>query len=260
MGIPKSEGMYQTPKIPANPSFVELDEDENAVEKFKKAMSSISNVLALDRLKQVGARPRAPELRWGCPPQSPRAPVGVPAPEPPSSGGGARLRAPELRWGCPPQSPRAPVGVPAPDPPSSGGGARPGAPELQWGCPPQSPRAPVGVPAPEPPSSSGSARPRAPELRWGCPPQSPRAPVGVPAPEPPSSGGSVLWWQAAAHPLLPLAGGGSEGEAGRHRQGPEEEIQHPADVAAFWGLCTSHSKTCRFDGLCCLKAVINGIS
>ena len=53
MGIPKQEGMQPPPKIPANPSFVELDEDENAVEKFKKAMSSISNILALDRLKQV---------------------------------------------------------------------------------------------------------------------------------------------------------------------------------------------------------------
>ena len=63
MGIPKSEGMYQTPKIPANPSFVELDEDENAVEKFKKAMSSISNILALDRLKQVSAGNSLHELR-----------------------------------------------------------------------------------------------------------------------------------------------------------------------------------------------------
>ena len=52
-GIPKSEGMQRPPKIPANPSFVELDEDENAVEKFKTAMASISNILTLDRLKQV---------------------------------------------------------------------------------------------------------------------------------------------------------------------------------------------------------------
>ena len=52
-GIPKSEGMQRPPKIPTNPSFVELDEDENAVEKFKTAMASISNILALDRLKQV---------------------------------------------------------------------------------------------------------------------------------------------------------------------------------------------------------------
>lgn len=52
-GIPKSEGMQRPPKIPANPSFVELDEDENAVEKFKTAVASISNILALDRLKQV---------------------------------------------------------------------------------------------------------------------------------------------------------------------------------------------------------------
>ena len=45
--------MQRPPKIPANPSFVELDEDENAVEKFKTAVSSISNILTLDRLKQV---------------------------------------------------------------------------------------------------------------------------------------------------------------------------------------------------------------
>ena len=53
-GIPKSEGMEPPPKIPANPSFVELEEDENAVDKFKTGMASIANVLALDRLKQVG--------------------------------------------------------------------------------------------------------------------------------------------------------------------------------------------------------------
>ena len=53
LGIPKSEGMQAPPKIPANPSFVELDEDENAVEKFKMAMGSISSILALDKLKQV---------------------------------------------------------------------------------------------------------------------------------------------------------------------------------------------------------------
>ena len=45
--------MRPPPKIPANPSFVELDEDENAVEKFKKAMANISSILSLDRLKQV---------------------------------------------------------------------------------------------------------------------------------------------------------------------------------------------------------------
>lgn len=55
MGIPKSEGMRPPPKIPANPSFVELDEDENAVEKFKMAMGNISSILSLDRLKQVCA-------------------------------------------------------------------------------------------------------------------------------------------------------------------------------------------------------------
>lgn len=46
--------MNKAVKIPANPSFVELKEDDNAVEKFKKAMYSISNILALDKLKQVG--------------------------------------------------------------------------------------------------------------------------------------------------------------------------------------------------------------
>eukprot|EP00731_Ephydatia_muelleri_P010946 Em0005g1532a len=51
-GIPKLEGMNKAVKIPANPSFVELKEDDNAVEKFKKAMYSISNILALDKLKQ----------------------------------------------------------------------------------------------------------------------------------------------------------------------------------------------------------------
>ena len=57
LGIPKSEGMQAPPKIPANPSFVELDEDENAVEKFKTAMGKISSILALDKLKQV---------MWNC--------------------------------------------------------------------------------------------------------------------------------------------------------------------------------------------------
>jgi len=52
-GIPKSEGMDPPPKIPANPSFVELDEDENAVEKFKTAMTSVSSILHLDKLKQA---------------------------------------------------------------------------------------------------------------------------------------------------------------------------------------------------------------
>ncbi|CAI8000043.1 Kinesin-like protein KIF13B [Geodia barretti] len=52
LGIPKSEGMQAPPKIPANPSFVELDEDENAVETFKTAMASIASILTLDKLKQ----------------------------------------------------------------------------------------------------------------------------------------------------------------------------------------------------------------
>ena len=45
--------MQAPPKIPANPSFVELDEDENAVEKFKTAMGNIASILTLDKLKQV---------------------------------------------------------------------------------------------------------------------------------------------------------------------------------------------------------------
>ena len=53
MGIPKSQGLRPPPKIPTNPSFVELDEDENAVEKFKKAMANIFSILSQDRLKQV---------------------------------------------------------------------------------------------------------------------------------------------------------------------------------------------------------------
>ena len=52
-GIPKSEGMQPPPKISANPSFVELKEDENAVEMFKKGMASIETIISIDRLKQV---------------------------------------------------------------------------------------------------------------------------------------------------------------------------------------------------------------
>ena len=50
--IPKSEGMESPPKIPTNPSFVELEEDKTTVEKFKKGMANIANVLALDWLRQ----------------------------------------------------------------------------------------------------------------------------------------------------------------------------------------------------------------
>ena len=49
----KLEGMFRPPKIPSNhPSFVEVEEDENVVEKFKEGMMSVRNILALDRLKQ----------------------------------------------------------------------------------------------------------------------------------------------------------------------------------------------------------------
>ena len=51
-GIPKSKVMEPPPKITAKPSFVELKEDENAVEKFKKGMANITNVLASYRLHQ----------------------------------------------------------------------------------------------------------------------------------------------------------------------------------------------------------------
>ena len=45
--------MFRPPKIPSyHPSFVEVDENENVVEKFKEGMMSVRNVLALDRLKQ----------------------------------------------------------------------------------------------------------------------------------------------------------------------------------------------------------------
>ena len=70
MSIPKSEGMDPPPKIPANPSFVELDEDENAVEKFKTAMVSISSILHLDKLKQVSCCYYLPVVSHRPPPSS----------------------------------------------------------------------------------------------------------------------------------------------------------------------------------------------
>ena len=50
--IPKSEGMKPQPKLPTNPSLVELEDDENAVEEFMKGMANIANVLVLDQLLQ----------------------------------------------------------------------------------------------------------------------------------------------------------------------------------------------------------------
>lgn len=45
--------MFRPPKIPSDhPSFVEVEENENVVEKFKEGMMSVRNILALDRLKQ----------------------------------------------------------------------------------------------------------------------------------------------------------------------------------------------------------------
>ena len=45
--------MFCLSKIPSNhPSFVEVEENENVVEKFKEGVVSVHNILALDRLKQ----------------------------------------------------------------------------------------------------------------------------------------------------------------------------------------------------------------
>ena len=45
--------MFQPPKITLlHPSFVEVEENENVVERFKEGMMSVCNILALDRLKQ----------------------------------------------------------------------------------------------------------------------------------------------------------------------------------------------------------------
>ena len=45
--------MFRPPKIPAShPSFVEVEEDVNVVEKFKEGMMSVRNILALDQIKQ----------------------------------------------------------------------------------------------------------------------------------------------------------------------------------------------------------------
>ena len=52
-GIPTVKGMQPRPSILAYPSLLELKKDENAVEKFKMAMTSITNILTLDQLKQV---------------------------------------------------------------------------------------------------------------------------------------------------------------------------------------------------------------
>ena len=45
--------MFRPPKIPSShPSFVEVEENENVVEKFKEGIMSVRSILALDRLKQ----------------------------------------------------------------------------------------------------------------------------------------------------------------------------------------------------------------
>ena len=51
-GIPKSEGMKLSAKDPSNPSIVELEEDENTVEKFKKSIANFASVLVVDWLRQ----------------------------------------------------------------------------------------------------------------------------------------------------------------------------------------------------------------
>ena len=45
--------MFRPPKIPSfHPSFVEVEESENVVEKFKEGMMSVRNILTLDQVKQ----------------------------------------------------------------------------------------------------------------------------------------------------------------------------------------------------------------
>ena len=49
----KLEGMFRPPKIPSNhPSFVEVEENEDVVEKFKEGIRSVRHILALDQVKQ----------------------------------------------------------------------------------------------------------------------------------------------------------------------------------------------------------------
>ena len=52
--LPQLEGMERPRTKGKEHSYVELEEDENVVEKYTRAMESIANVLQLDQLKQVG--------------------------------------------------------------------------------------------------------------------------------------------------------------------------------------------------------------
>ena len=52
--LPQLEGMERPRTKDKEHSYMELEEDENVVEKYTRAMESVANVLHLDRLKQVG--------------------------------------------------------------------------------------------------------------------------------------------------------------------------------------------------------------
>ena len=52
--LPQLEGMERPRTKGKEHSYMELEEDENVVEKYTRAMESIANVLQLDQLKQVG--------------------------------------------------------------------------------------------------------------------------------------------------------------------------------------------------------------
>ena len=51
-GLPKLEGMQRPKTKGAEHSYMEIEEDENVVDKYSKAMESISSILQLDKLKQ----------------------------------------------------------------------------------------------------------------------------------------------------------------------------------------------------------------
>ena len=48
------EGMERPKTKGKGHSYVELEEDENVVEKYTKAMEAITSAIQLDKLKQVG--------------------------------------------------------------------------------------------------------------------------------------------------------------------------------------------------------------
>ncbi len=53
LGVPKTRGMRPPPIIPPNPSLMELHDDEDPVERLKTALTSVGEILSLDKLKQV---------------------------------------------------------------------------------------------------------------------------------------------------------------------------------------------------------------